>query len=82
MKPLQCQICLPGILEFYQTSRNIVEQNHNLVAVASGHQQGMKSFGQGRVVILRDGVSSVAPITANMSTDKNSISKQTMWQYY
>ncbi|KAH8835681.1 antiviral helicase [Flagelloscypha sp. PMI_526] len=52
---LECDICIPSIRSFYNNSANMVKINHNLLAMATIHPQGMKVLSSGRVVILRDG---------------------------
>ena len=55
---LDCDACGPDIERFYDTSFEIVELNDQLLVMAT--QAGGRHLTPGRVVILRDGVSSTA----------------------
>ncbi|KDQ63053.1 hypothetical protein JAAARDRAFT_29053 [Jaapia argillacea MUCL 33604] len=55
LQKLACHICSPDIEIFYDISYDLVDYNRRLLALASGHPHGIKSFTSGRVVILRDG---------------------------
>ncbi|KAI5124130.1 hypothetical protein M0805_000941 [Coniferiporia weirii] len=54
MNKLDCDTCLPDITTYYNISAQITDLNYRLVSMAASHQQGIRSFNQGRVVILRD----------------------------
>ncbi|KAH8119970.1 antiviral helicase [Phellopilus nigrolimitatus] len=54
MPKLDCDMCLPDIKSYYDISAQIAELNLKLISTAYGNQQGVKSLGQGRVLILRD----------------------------
>ncbi|KAK1233069.1 Antiviral helicase ski2 [Marasmius sp. AFHP31] len=55
LKKLECDVCNPDIEQFYDLNAEIVDLNHKLLEMSSGHPQGIKSFQAGRVVVLRDG---------------------------
>lgn len=56
LRKLDCEICSRDIYTFYDNAMDILEQNELLLNFASGHNLGVKSLGQGRLVILRDRV--------------------------
>lgn len=45
-----------AIREFYDISAELVRGSRRILHMASGHQQGSKTLGGGRVVVLRDSV--------------------------
>ena len=58
MPKLDCNICLPDINLYYHETWDIVEKNKKLLEIALRNPQGSKILNTGRVVVLRDGVSS------------------------
>lgn len=58
MKKLECELCLPDIGSYYDTCAQIAELNYKMMTLAVASPQGAKSLDQGRVIILRDDVSS------------------------
>lgn len=62
MAKLECDICLEDINAYYDISADLVYINQQLLFMASGHPQGIKSLLPGRVVILRDGVSTLRTV--------------------
>ena len=58
MERLECELCLPDIRSYYDTCAQITELNYKMMALAVTSPQGAKSLDQGRVIILRDDVSS------------------------
>ncbi|KAH9950987.1 antiviral helicase, partial [Amylocystis lapponica] len=52
---LECDVCVPDIGRYYDTSYDIVDHNHRLLTMAAGRPQGAKLLSAGRVVILHDG---------------------------
>ncbi|OBZ78640.1 hypothetical protein A0H81_01271 [Grifola frondosa] len=55
LSDLACDVCLPDIGRFYDTSFDIVDYNLRLLTMAANHPQGVKLLQPGRVIILRDG---------------------------
>lgn len=62
MKKLDCDVCLSDIQSYYDICAQIVDLNTQLLALASSSPQGSKCLDQGRVIILRDDVSSSTPV--------------------
>ncbi|EJD03737.1 antiviral helicase [Fomitiporia mediterranea MF3/22] len=54
MPKLDCEVCLPDIRAYYNTSAQVVDLNATLLSLAAASPQGSRTFGQGRIVILRD----------------------------
>ncbi|EIN14380.1 antiviral helicase [Punctularia strigosozonata HHB-11173 SS5] len=52
---LECDICSADIELYYDSSREIVYLNQQLLSLASHHPQGIRTLAAGRVVVLRDG---------------------------
>jgi len=46
------------IRDYYDLCARVVQQQQSIIRTAALHQQGSKILGSGRVVMLRDGVSS------------------------
>lgn len=57
MVRLQCAICSDDIESFYDTSLNVIELNATMLLKALNHSFGAKYMTPGRVIVLRDGVS-------------------------
>ncbi|EIW64030.1 antiviral helicase [Trametes versicolor FP-101664 SS1] len=55
MAQLACDVCLPDIERFYDTSYDVVEKNQRILAMAANTPAGGKLLSSGRIVILRDG---------------------------
>lgn len=72
---LDCAVCHPDIELFYDESLKIVEETQKLLSIALKQgPQASRTFGPGRVVILRDGVRLFSfPSKANVQY-RNSIS--------
>ena len=58
MAKLDCNICLPDIDLYYDETSEIVEKNQRLLEIALRYPEGSKILNAGRVVVLRDGVTS------------------------
>lgn len=57
MPKLECELCSTDIRGYYDISSQVVDLNMKLTSLAFDSALGNKSFGQGRVIILRDDVS-------------------------
>jgi antiviral helicase SKI2 len=57
LRQLACPTCDPDIRAFYDQTRRSISLNIRLMALATAHPQGRKSFTSGRVVVIRGQVS-------------------------
>lgn len=69
MPKLDCEICLPDIKSFYDLSAQIVDLNLKLLNLAMLSPHGGRSFGQGRIIILRDDVKALKVIVVRFVAD-------------
>jgi antiviral helicase SKI2 len=51
-------VCGPDIKVFYDLNKEIIWRNQDLLGMAASHPAGSKIFASGRLVVLRDSVSS------------------------
>lgn len=58
LRRLECDVCVPDINTYYELASEVVRLNQEIINKATENQHGSRLLVPGRVVILRDSVSS------------------------